>query len=129
MIAQNVTDSIKGLRLFVVEDEAILAMLLEDMLTELGCTVVGVAGNVHDALDRLTRTVADGAVLDVNIGGEMVFPVADALAERGVPFMFATGYGPPGLDERYPRTAVLTKPYLLEQLADGLAAFRGARAN
>jgi len=114
---------VKGLRLFVVEDEALVAMLLEEMLADLGCTVVGVAGNVGDALGRLSHTAADGAVLDVNVGGEKVFPVADALAERGVPFVFATGYGGSGLDQRYPNAPVLTKPYSTDELMRVLATF------
>jgi CheY-like chemotaxis protein len=121
--------SIRGLRLLVVEDEALVAMLLEDMLIDLGCTVVGIAGNIPDALSRLVNTDADGAVLDVNLGGEMVFPVADALAARGTPFVFATGYGRTGLDERYPRAPVLTKPYSRDALAEALAAIRGGRAS
>lgn len=115
---------IAGLRLFVVEDEALVAMLLEDMLADLGCTVVDVVGTIRDALGRLGDTVADGAVLDVNIGGEKVFPVADALAERGLPFVFATGYGRAGLDQRYPTAPVLTKPYSSDELANVLVTFR-----
>lgn len=129
MTAHATTQSIKGLRLFVVEDEALVSMLLEAMLEDLGCTVVGVAGNIRDALGRLAHTVADAAVLDVNLGGEKVFPVADVLAERGVPFVFATGYGRAGLDDRYPSTPVLAKPYSSEALASVLAAFRARNAN
>jgi CheY-like chemotaxis protein len=120
--------SINGLRLFVVEDEALVAMLLEDTLAELGCIVVDLAASVQDALGRLIDTVADGAVLDVNIGGEKVFPVADALAERGIPFVFATGYGRAGLDHRYPAATVLTKPYSPEELANALSSFPGRTA-
>jgi CheY-like chemotaxis protein len=119
--------SIRGLRLLVVEDEALVAILLEDMLVDLGCTVVGVSGNVADALSRLVTADIDGAVLDVNIGGEMVFPVADALAARGTPFVFATGYGRTGIDERYPRAPVLTKPYSRDALAETLAVIRSGR--
>lgn len=120
--------TIKGLRLFVVEDEALVAMLLEDTLADLGCVVVGLAASVQDALGRLIHTVADGAVLDVNIGGEKVFPVADALAERGIPFVFATGYGRAGLDGRYSATPVLTKPYSPEELENALSTFSGRAA-
>jgi CheY-like chemotaxis protein len=129
MIPNDAVDSIKGLRLFVVEDEALVAMLLEDLLTDLGCTVVDIVGTIRDALSRLARTVADGAVLDVNLGGEKVFPVADALVQRGMPFIFATGYGRAGLDERYPSTPVLTKPYSPEALVNVLATFRSRREN
>jgi CheY-like chemotaxis protein len=116
-------DRVKGLRLFVVEDEAMVAMMLEDMLQDLGCVVVGIAGSVRDALGRLGVASADGAILDVNIGGEMVFPVADALADKGTPFVFVTGYGRAGLGDRYPSAPVLTKPYSPTALADVLASF------
>jgi CheY-like chemotaxis protein len=122
-------DRVKGLRLFVVEDEALVAMLLEDMLLDLGCVVVGIAGSVREALGRLGGARADGAILDVNIGGEMVFPVADALAEKGTPFVFVTGYGRAGLGDRYPGAPVLTKPYSPSDLADVLAGLpRGSAA-
>lgn len=113
--------------MFVVEDEALVAMLLEDLLFELGCRVVDSVGSVSGALDRIENTVADGAVLDVNIGGEKVFPVADALAARGIPFLFATGYGPGGLAELYPSAPVLTKPYTSDALAQALARIRGRK--
>ena len=126
--AQASSPSIKGLRLFVVEDEALVAMLLEDTLAELGCVVVDLAASVQEALGRLTHTVADGAVLDVNIGGEKVFPVADALVERGIPFVFATGYGRAGLDHRYAAAPVLTKPYSQQELVSVLSTFPGRTA-
>ncbi len=128
MDAASAAPLIEGLRVFVVEDEALVAIMLEDMLIDLGCTVVGVAGNIHDALSRLVDSDADGAVLDVNIGGEKVFPVADALAARGTPFVFATGYGRTGLDDRYPRAPVLTKPYSRDALALALASLRDGSA-
>ncbi|HWU78562.1 MAG TPA: response regulator [Caulobacter sp.] len=82
-------------KVMIVEDEALVAMMVEDMLGDLGCEVAGSFGAVDDALAwlRSGEPSPDGAVLDVNIGGEMVFPVAEALREQGVPFVFATGYG------------------------------------
>lgn len=116
--------SLEGLRLFVVEDEALVAMLLEDMLTDLGCVVVDVAGSLAQALERLDtlKTRADGAILDVNLGGEQVYPFADALAERQIPFLFATGYGRMGVSVRYPTAKVLAKPYGSADLAAALAS-------
>jgi CheY-like chemotaxis protein len=107
-----------GLRLLVVEDEAMVAMLIEDMLTELGCVVIDVAGTVSTAVNAVDAKgrMLDGAILDVNLGGEKVFPVADALAMRGVPFVFATGYGPAGLNDRYPGVVTLAKPFRLSAL-------------
>lgn len=84
----------KTARVMIVEDEALVAMMVEDMLGDMGCEVAGSFGAVDAALDWLRdHPSPDGAVLDVNIGGEMVFPVAEHLRERGVPFVFATGYG------------------------------------
>jgi two-component SAPR family response regulator len=85
----------KPSKVMIVEDEALVAMMVEDMLGDLGCEIAGSFGAVHDALAFLGsgQPQPDGAVLDVNIGGEMVFPVAEALREQGVPFVFATGYG------------------------------------
>ncbi|MBK5265710.1 MAG: response regulator [Alphaproteobacteria bacterium] len=111
-----------GLRLFVVEDEALVALLLESMLDAHGCIIVGQATAVKPALEsvaRIGRTV-DVAILDVNLGGERVFPVADALMEKGVPFVFTTGYGPSGLEERYPGRTVITKPYMEAALVEAL---------
>lgn len=113
---------LKGLRLLVVEDEALVAMLVEDMLTDLGCIVVGIAGTVAKGicLARSAELVLDGAVLDVNIGGEKVFPVAEALAARGVPFIFATGYGAAGVEARYADERVIAKPFQLRTLEQAL---------
>lgn len=84
----------KTARVIIVEDEALVAMMVEDMLGDMGCEVAGSFGAVETALAWLSdHPPPDGAVLDVNIGGEMVFPVAERLRERGVPFVFATGYG------------------------------------
>lgn len=119
-------ESLSGLRLFVVEDEALVAMLLEQMLEELGCEVVSLAGTVDQALhqvDIVARKV-DAAILDVNLGGVRVYPVADALVARQVPFLFATGYGPSGLEDRYPDHTVLAKPYVEATLVKALIEMR-----
>jgi CheY-like chemotaxis protein len=114
--------ALDGLRLLVVEDETLVAMLLEDMLTDLGCVVVGLAGTVTQgvAIARSADLALDAAVLDVNIGGERVFPVADALMARHVPFVFVTGYGAGGLDVRYAGRPTLAKPFQLRTLAEAL---------
>lgn len=105
--------SLVGLRLLVVEDEAMVAMMVEDMLMEMGCVVVDVAGTVSRglALAGDAELALDGAILDVNLGGEKVYPVAEALAARHVPFVFSTGYGQAGIAPDFIHVPVLSKPY------------------
>lgn len=124
MTASSIESTVQGMQVFVVEDEAMLAMLLEDMLAELGCILVGSAGSVGQALSKIAEGPAiDVAILDVNLGGETVFPVAEALRARRVPFVFSTGFGSCDLTERYPGAFLLTKPYPPEALAAMLARF------
>jgi len=117
--------TLSGLRVLLVEDEAMVAMMIEDMLSDLGCQVIGPASRVSRALDLLEHDGIDAAVLDVNLGGEAVFPVADRLAAAGVPFVFSTGYGTAGLDARHAARPVLQKPYSRERLAAALAGALG----
>jgi CheY-like chemotaxis protein len=113
-----------GLQVLVVEDEVVAATVLEDMLADFGCTVAGVAGAVSEALLVLAKgSPVDAAILDVNLGGEKIYPVADILRERAVPFVFSTGYGPADLMERYPDCQLLHKPYRPEALAEILLGF------
>src|SRR5450755_3793242 len=81
-----------GRRVLVVEDEMIVAWLLQDMLADLGCVVVGPAASINEALVMIDAEAFDVAVLDVNLNGKMSYPIADVLASRGVPFLFSTGY-------------------------------------
>jgi DNA-binding NtrC family response regulator len=115
---------LKGKRILVVEDEALIAVMVEDMLTEMGSVVVGPAATIEEAL-ALARTETIDAVLDVNVRGERIDPVADALLERGVPMLFATGYGEVRLASGAVAT-VIDKPYTQDKLARGLAAAMGA---
>jgi CheY-like chemotaxis protein len=110
-----------GRRILVVEDEMIVAWLLEDMLADLGCAVVGPAGSVNQALAMIDAEAIDVAVLDVNLNGQTSYPVADALAARGVPFVFSTGYDRDRLLDGYRAFPVLQKPYHLSELGDTLA--------
>jgi two-component SAPR family response regulator len=116
---------LKGLRVIVVEDETLVAILLEDMLSELGCTVVGTAHRVPKALDLVSQTTPDAAVLDVNIAGDEVYPVAEALAARNIPFVFATGYGARGLSGTWRERPIVQKPFQVEHLSQGLLAALG----
>ena len=110
-----------GRRVFVVEDEMLVAWLLEDMLAEIGCAVVGPAGSVNQALAMIDVEAIDVAVLDVNLNGEMSYPIADALAARGVPFVFVTGYDKDRMLEGYRTCPVLQKPFHRVELTDTLA--------
>jgi CheY-like chemotaxis protein len=102
----------------LVEDETLVAMLLEDMVADLGGAIVGSASRVGRALDivREQGSEIDLAVLDVNLGGEDAFPVAALLAERGVPFVFSTGYGSAGLPEQWRSRPTLQKPFTQTQV-------------
>ena len=111
-----------ALRVLVVEDEAMVAMMLEDMLDDLGCQVVGPAASLAAGLELARSAPLDAAVLDVNLAGEKVFPIADALSERGVPFVFATGYGRAGLREKDTARPVVQKPYSTQDLTRTLRA-------
>src|SRR5207248_660126 len=96
----------------------LLALMIEDILADFGCVVAGSAETVAKALSLIANTSdLDAAILDVHIGGEMVFPVADALRDRHVPFVFSTGFGPADLTTRYPGSPLLAKPYPPEALA------------
>lgn len=101
-----------GSRVFVVEDETLVLFNLEDILSELGCEIVAQAMRLDQAVE-LARTSGpiDAAILDVNIGGTTVFPAAEILAERGVPLLFATGYGRDGLPSEWQGHGVIVKPY------------------
>ncbi len=107
-----------GMNVLVVEDEMLIAMLLEDMLTDMGHVVVGPANDVEAALAHLKEGGIDAAILDVNLGKTPSWPVAAALQEQGVPFAIATGYGEAGVDARYADTQTLQKPFKLDALAE-----------
>ena len=107
-----------GKRVLVVEDETLVAMLLEDMIADLGGVLAGSASRVARALEIINdgSTQIELAVLDVNLGGEEAFPIAAALAERGIPFAFSTGYGSAGLPEEWRSRPMLQKPFTHEQV-------------
>ena len=105
----------QGLKILVVEDEPLIAMTLEDLLTDAGCTVVGPASSLKQGMRLVEQEAVDGAILDVNLGGEMVFPLADALVERSIPFVYVTGYGKLLRACNHGRP-VLQKPYNNQQL-------------
>ena len=113
--------SISGRKVLIVEDEMIVAWLLQDMLAELGCVVVGPAASVEQALAMIDAAPIEVAVLDVNLNGEMSYPVADALTARGVPFVFVTGYDKERMLDGYRALPVLQKPFHRVELTGTLA--------
>ncbi len=116
MMDQTANDVAAGKNILVVEDEIMIRLLLEDMLDDLGYTIAAAVGRIDDAV-KVARTGAfDAAVLDVNLNGQTVSPVAEILEERGVPFVFATGYGERGLPERFSNRPTLQKPFQQENL-------------
>lgn len=118
-VSEGATPS--GLRVFLVEDEFHVLLLLEEMLAEIGCTIVATASSVSSALEKAQTCEADAAVLDVNLAGQKVYPVADCLRRRGIPFLFSTGYGIGGIEQPWRSYPVVEKPYLPEQLSAALA--------
>lgn len=103
------------LRVLVVEDEVLVAMLIEDMLLENGCEGVEICGRMEAALARVTEGAFDFVILDLNLEGDLTYPVADLLIANKVPFVFATGYGNSMLTGPYSKIPSLQKPF---QMAD-----------
>jgi len=117
-------DDLQGVRVLVVEDEAAISLLLEDMLLDFGCEVIGPAARLAAALDVVGRESIDLAILDVNVAGEPIYPVAEALAQQGVPFVFSTGYGSAGIKDAFRDRPVLQKPFAQHDLKQKLLMAR-----
>jgi CheY-like chemotaxis protein len=109
-------------RILLVEDEYLIRMLLEDMLDDLGYAVTAAVGSLPEASALAKSQDFDAAILDVNLDGQEVFPVADIVAERGLPFVFVTGYGGSGLPTQYRSRPTLQKPFQIEELNKTLSA-------
>ncbi len=128
--SETVTESVtsdgdlNGLRILVVEDEAAISLLLEDMLLDFGCEVVGPAARLSAALEAVSREQVDLAILDVNVAGEPIYPVAEALAQREIPFVFSTGYGSAGIRDTFRDRPVLQKPFAQHDLKQKLLMAR-----
>ena len=112
---------LSGKRVLVVEDEIMVSWLLEDMLANLGCVVIGPAVRVDQALAIIESEPLDAAVVDLNLNGQFSYPVADALAALGVPFVFSSGYSQDRLLEKYRSFPILQKPFHRSELAEVLA--------
>lgn len=111
----------RPLRVLIVEDEMTIAMMLEDMLIDLGHHVVAVASRLPRALELAETADIDLAILDVNLSGQASFPAARLLHDRKVPLLFATGYGRLGIDLEFAAACVLSKPFRIDDLARAIA--------
>jgi CheY-like chemotaxis protein len=112
--------ALAGRRILLVEDEAVIAFAVEDMLLDLGCEVVGPAFRLDAAIELAAAERIDAAILDVNLNDQRSYVVADELNRRGVPFLFATGYAEGGVQWQGREVDVLAKPYRQEQIAAAL---------
>ena len=109
-----------GRRVFIIEDESMVTMLLQDILADIGCEVVGAAFRFNDALEKARTLSFDVAILDINLNGQHSYPIAEILAERGLAFVFATGYGTTSLPALLQQTPVLQKPFQQHDLERAL---------
>jgi CheY-like chemotaxis protein len=113
---------LSGQRALVIEDEGLVCVLIEDILLDSGCEIAGTASSLSDALDKVGTLSFDFAIVDVNLNGLQSLPVAEALVERGLPFVLATGYGATGLSKSFPGVPMLQKPFLGHDLEQALCA-------
>jgi CheY-like chemotaxis protein len=109
-----------GRRVLIVEDESMVTMLLHDTLADIGCEIVGTASRFDDAMEKARSLSFDVAILDVNLSGHHTYPIAEMLAERGQPFVFATGYGAGSLPTPFQNTPILQKPFQQRDLERAL---------
>lgn len=116
----------EGRRVLVVEDEMTIALVIEEMLLDLGAQVIGPESRLGAALQLAGEASLDAAILDVNIRGGNSYPVADVLAKRGIPFIFCSGYNEWALEERHRDRPRLMKPYSLKELEDQLIKLLGS---
>ena len=110
----------------IVEDEVVVAMYVEDMLTDLGCEVIAIATSLSQALTLAGDRAFDFAVLDINLAGDMSFPVADVLRERQIPFLFISGYTSGGVAEAYRNEPRLQKPFRASDLEQAIGRLASA---
>lgn len=121
MADERMNNLLAGRRILVVEDEVMISWMLENTLTTFGCVIVGPAARLNQALEIASTTAdIDAAVLDINLDGEKSYPVADALAARGVPFVFSTAYQRDRLQDGYKTCPMIQKPYHSSTLREAL---------
>ena len=114
--------TLAGCRVLLVEDELLVAMLIEDTLADEDCVVVGPFASLSDAMQAAEAAVVDVAVLDVNLRGEKVYPVAEILAKRGIPFLLLSGYGTGAVPPNRPHWQAVGKPFIADELVTRLLA-------
>tara|TARA_R110000787_G_scaffold228412_1_gene336114 strand:+ start:186 stop:563 length:378 start_codon:yes stop_codon:yes gene_type:complete len=120
---------LNGRRVLIVEDESLVAMLLETILEDMGCVPVGPASTIEEGLTMAgAESELDAALLDVNVAGQQIFPVAELLRARGVPFVFSTGYGEGGLPDEWRGQATIQKPFTEAAIRDALMKAMGVSA-
>ncbi|HYD72149.1 MAG TPA: response regulator [Candidatus Binatia bacterium] len=110
------------LKVLIIEDESIVAMMIEDLIVDMGHEVVGTAGRLEQAQKMAEELTLDFAIVDVNLNGQLTYPVAEVLKTRGVPFVFATGYGAQGLKDEWKQNSVLQKPFQPDELTRAIDA-------
>lgn len=113
--------SVRDLRVLIIEDESLISMLIEDTLADIGCTVAGIASELDEAMSMVSSMSFDVAILDVNLNGARVYPVAEILSERQIPFVFSTGYGAKGVPEAFRRIPIVAKPFRDQDLKKALS--------
>lgn len=113
---------LQGLRILVAEDELLVLLMLENMLREIGCQIVGPVATVDAVLEAIGRDDFDGALLDMNLHGGRITPAVEALVARGIPFLLCTGYGRSPCEDPVIRDAPrLTKPFRLDDLRSAIS--------
>jgi DNA-binding response OmpR family regulator len=119
---------LRGLRILVVEDEYLVATLIQDFLETAGCVVVGPIPRLAQAVEAAREETCDGAVLDINLGGSRVFSVAEILSRRRIPFVFVTGYGAEALPAEFRQHPTIRKPFKGDELLDAVSGLASPAA-
>jgi CheY-like chemotaxis protein len=120
--ADSDVDALRGLHVLVVEDNGLLCCVLEETLRDAGCEVVGPFARLPDAVEAVVTRHIDLALLDINVRGQLVSPLAEQLRERGVPFLLTSAYQPADLPRTLQSAAQLRKPYTDSDLLENLAS-------
>jgi CheY-like chemotaxis protein len=118
---EGVSRELVGRRVFVIEDEPMVSLLLEDFLFDIGCEVVATASRFNEALEKVDSTAFDVAILDMNLNGQQTLPIAEEFARREKRFVFATGYALPSVPGALKKVPVLQKPFRQEDLARAIS--------